>query len=185
MQGVGRKKMWVEKLVTKHWIDLLSGRAEIAAGCPESPKACWQSCGWAFASFLGRTSRQHELYMCTQLPWSILHVCVSAWQAKAQGCENNSFSCGKEMIRLPSGWQRSLCQCTSWPIQDLWFTHSRMKIHLMGIHPVSVWLCWLMGIRDYGMSVPGKKAPVSNQVDRVCSYLRAVQEKEAQTRTQE
>lgn len=55
----------------------------------------------------------------------------------------------------------------------------------MGIHPVSVGLCWLVGIRNYGMAVPGKKALVLNQADGVCSDLRAVQEKEAQTRTQE
>lgn len=33
------KKAWIEKLVTKHLIDLMSGRAQIAARCPESPKA--------------------------------------------------------------------------------------------------------------------------------------------------
>lgn len=35
------------------------------------------------------------------------------------------------------------------------------------------------------MSVPGKKALVSNQAGGACSDLRAVQEKEARTQTQE
>lgn len=183
MQRMGRKKVWVEKLVANHWIDLLSGRAEIAAGCPESPKACLQSCGWACTSFLGRTSRQHELYVCTQLPWSILPVCVcQPGEPKLKAVEIISSCVGKRWSTYPLA-DSGLCARA--PIQDLWFTHSRMGIHLMGIHPVSVGLCWLVAIRNYGMAMPGKKALVSNQADVVCSDLRAVQEKEAQTWTQE
>ena len=111
----------------------MSGRAEIAAGCPESPKAlCLAILSWAFTAFLwSKTVLQHELYVCTQLPRSVLYVPVSAWWAKAQGCGNNSSSYGKGMIHLSSGWQWPLCQSTSWPIQDLSFTRSRTGIHLM------------------------------------------------------
>lgn len=137
MQGVGRKKAWVEKLVTNHWIDLMSGRAEIAAGCTESHKAyhclatLWlsiyslpvkQNCSAAWAV------RMHSIATeCT------VCVCVSpVSQPNLEAVEIILSRMGKRRwSTYPSGWQWPLGQRTSWPVQYLSFTRSRMGIHFM------------------------------------------------------
>lgn len=183
MHRGGRKRAWVAKLVTKHWIGFMSGRAKVAAGWV--PREPW---GLPLPGILRLSVYSLPLKQNCSAPWAVrmhsiatectLCVCVSAW--RAQGCGNNPLSCAKEkMIHFSCGWQWPLCQCTSWPVQYFSFSCSRMGMHLVAKSGFSG--AALVNSNKELWCGCTWKTLVWNQAERTCSALGTVQQNQVQT----